>query len=315
MPGIRSGASSATHTPSCTLWQVAYQPKVQIQCAELTTNRSGFSSRNARPSARSPSTRVSWNSGVFCAKPSVGTWGTMAAAMTPRSMRYPRSGSLRFGLALGQVGKDFRAAVGCRQAAEQKAKVDHPLQLLPARAGAPCCDRVQRSGVAQIHQQHAKQHQLGSFHIEALGVHAVLADALLQIEHLRVQRAGDIEPRLDARRDEADQLLIDRRALRQRLFFVGVFAHRGLYGLGIYAWWQHEPPGKNSCERIPAGGVAALGAPAARKKFTCCISRPGRRSRARPNREKREDTMAFQWRLPLKPVGTRLMPRRRDTGL
>src|SRR5471030_1738640 len=179
MPGIRSGASSATHIPSCTLWQVAYQPKVQIQCAELTTKRSGFSSRNARPSARSPSTRVSWNSGVFSARPSVGTWGTMAAAMTPWFMRYPRLGSLRFGLALSQVGEDFRAAVGCGKAAEKKAKVDHPLQLLPARARAPRCDRMQRSGVAQVHQQHAKQHQLGGFHVEALGVHAMLAHALL----------------------------------------------------------------------------------------------------------------------------------------
>src|SRR5450756_695175 len=196
MPGIISGASSATHTPSCTLWQVAYQPKVQIQCAELTTNRSGFSSRNARPSARSPSTRVSWKSGVFSARPSVGTWGTTAAAMTPRFMRYPRSGRLRFGLALGQVGEDFRAAVGCGKPAEKKAKIDHSLQLFPARARAPRCNRVQRSSVAQIHQQHAEQHQLGGFHVEAFGVHAVLADALLQIQHLRVQRAGDMEPRL-----------------------------------------------------------------------------------------------------------------------
>src|ERR1039458_6689687 len=128
MPGIRSGASSATHIPSCTLWQVAYQPKVQIQWAELTTNRSGFSSRNARPSARSPSTSVSWNSGVFFARPSVGTWGTTAAAMSPGFMRYSRSSSLRFGLALGQVGEDFRAAVGCGKAVEKKAKVDHPLR-------------------------------------------------------------------------------------------------------------------------------------------------------------------------------------------
>src|ERR1035437_4433512 len=56
---------------------------------------------------------------------------TQATAMTPRFMRYPWSGSLRFGLALGQVGEDFRAAVGCGQAAEKKAKVDHPLQFLP----------------------------------------------------------------------------------------------------------------------------------------------------------------------------------------
>src|ERR1700674_3905570 len=69
--------------PSCTGSQVAIQLKVETQCVEAITHRSGDSERRPRPRRCSPCTRVVWKSGVISARLNVGTCATTAAAMTP----------------------------------------------------------------------------------------------------------------------------------------------------------------------------------------------------------------------------------------
>src|SRR5262245_4521428 len=86
VPGIKSGASSATQTPrwgSCT---VAYQLNVETQCAELTTNRSGRRPRSARPICFRPSIRPVWKAGTRSSMPSRGACGATATAMRPPGM-------------------------------------------------------------------------------------------------------------------------------------------------------------------------------------------------------------------------------------
>src|SRR5262245_1522459 len=86
VPGIKSGASSATQTPrwgSCT---VAYQLNVETQCAELTTNRSGRRPRSARPICFRPSISPLWKAGTRSSMPSRGACGATATAMRPPGM-------------------------------------------------------------------------------------------------------------------------------------------------------------------------------------------------------------------------------------
>jgi hypothetical protein len=58
-------------------------------------------------------------------------------------------------------------------------------------------------------------------HVEALRIHAVLADLLLQIDHGRIERAGHMQPCLDAWRHEAEQLLVNAATLFEGLLRVG----------------------------------------------------------------------------------------------
>jgi hypothetical protein len=71
------------------------------------------------------------------------------------------------------------------------------------------------------------------FGVEAFRIHRVLAHLLLHLEQSRVERTGHRHARLDARRNEADQVAINGGALVERRHCVGVRPDPLAHSFGI----------------------------------------------------------------------------------
>src|ERR1700674_4583784 len=99
---------------------------------------------------------------------------------------------------------------------------------------------MQGRRIVHIHQQHSEEHQLCGLDIEALWIHCMSSHALLHVEQFGIERAGHVDARLDTRRHEADQILVDCAALLSALLLVGIGTNSLANSINTYTWWNHR---------------------------------------------------------------------------